>query len=156
MNEYGVGRRLYHHGMYVSALTGFVAAVILYFGAPLFADGDANVIPVLRSLTLAILVIPSMSLVRGFFQGYQQMAPSAISQFVEQVFRVVYMLAATFLSCVCSMVVGLMQSHSQHLRLSLDLWAAFYCWRIIIYAIKNQWMNWWLKVITNWLYRLGL
>ncbi|BAP85365.1 MOP superfamilymultidrug/oligosaccharidyl-lipid/ polysaccharide flippase transporter [Paucilactobacillus hokkaidonensis JCM 18461] len=96
MNEYGVGRRLYHHGMYVSALTGFVAAVILYFGAPLFADGDANVIPVLRSLTLAILVIPSMSLVRGFFQGYQQMAPSAISQFVEQVFRVVYMLAATF------------------------------------------------------------
>ncbi|KIS03349.1 putative polysaccharide biosynthesis protein [Paucilactobacillus wasatchensis] len=96
MNEYGVGRRLYHHGMYVSALTGFVSAVILYFGAPLFADGDANVIPVLRSLTLAILVIPSMSLVRGFFQGYQQMAPSAISQFVEQVFRVVYMLAATF------------------------------------------------------------
>lgn len=96
MNEYGIGRRLYHHGMYVSALTGFVAAVIMYFGAPLFADGDVNVIPVLRSLTLAVLVIPSMSLARGFFQGYQQMAPSAISQFVEQVFRVVYMLAATF------------------------------------------------------------
>lgn len=96
LNEYGVGRKLYRHGMYVSAFTGIVCAAILYFGAGIFAAGDANVVPVLRSLTLAVLVIPMMSLTRGFFQGYQDMAPSAISQFVEQLFRVIYMLAATF------------------------------------------------------------
>lgn len=96
LNEYGVSRRLYHHGMYVSAFTGFVCALILFFGAPFLDQGDANVVPVLRSLTLAILVIPCMSLTRGFFQGYQDMAPSAISQFIEQLFRVVYMLGATY------------------------------------------------------------
>lgn len=97
LNEYGVGRRLYRHGIYVSALTGLVCALVLYFGAGILANGDPNVVPVLRSLTLAVLIIPTMSLTRGFFQGYQNMAPSAISQFVEQLFRVVYMLGATYL-----------------------------------------------------------
>lgn len=97
LNEYGVGRRLYRHGVYVTGLTGLICALVLYFGASFFAAGDPNVVPVLRSLTLAVLVIPVMSLTRGFFQGYQNMAPSAISQFVEQLFRVVYMLGATYL-----------------------------------------------------------
>lgn len=38
-----------------------------------------------------------MSLTRGYFQGYQQMAPSAISQFVEQLARVAYMLLTAFI-----------------------------------------------------------
>lgn len=96
LNEYGVGKKLYQHGVYVSAFTGLVCATILYFGAGFFAAGDPDVVPVLKSLTLAVLVIPTMSLTRGFFQGYQNMAPSAISQFVEQLFRVIYMLASTF------------------------------------------------------------
>jgi O-antigen/teichoic acid export membrane protein len=45
----------------------------------------------------AILIIPTMSLTRGYFQGYQQMAPSAISQFVEQLARVAYMLITAFI-----------------------------------------------------------
>ncbi|KLD56794.1 hypothetical protein WP50_38355 [Lactiplantibacillus plantarum] len=50
----------------------------------------------MHALAIALVILPSMSLTRGFFQGYQQMAPSAISQFVEQVFRVIYMLGATY------------------------------------------------------------
>lgn len=96
LNEYGVGRRLYKHGMLVSAFTGLISAMILFFGAPLLANGDANVVPVLRSLAVAVLVIPGMSLSRGLFQGYHQMAPSAISQFNEQLFRVIYMLVSTY------------------------------------------------------------
>lgn len=69
LNEYGVGRRLYRHGIYVSALTGLVCALVLYFGAGILANGDPNVVPVLRSLTLAVLIIPTMSLTRGFFRG---------------------------------------------------------------------------------------
>jgi O-antigen/teichoic acid export membrane protein len=37
-----------------------------------------------------------MSLLRGFFQGYNEMAPSAVSQFIEQVARIVYMLLMTY------------------------------------------------------------
>ena len=96
INEYSVGRRLYRSGMYVSMAMGVICATIMLFGANLLNNGDPNVTPVIRSLAWAVLVIPAMSITRGFLQGYNWMAPSAMSQFVEQVFRVVYMLAATY------------------------------------------------------------
>lgn len=97
LDEYGVSRRLYHSGMYVSIAMGIVCSIVMFFAAGILAAGDPNVVPVIRSLAWAVLVIPPMSITRGFLQGYNWMAPSAMSQFVEQVFRVVYMLAATFL-----------------------------------------------------------
>ncbi|MFC0422589.1 putative polysaccharide biosynthesis protein [Lactiplantibacillus plajomi] len=100
INEYAVGQRLYKRGLLLTSAFGIVGGAIMWFGAGpigvVFGGGDPNVIPVLRALAIALVIIPSMSLTRGFFQGYQQMAPSAISQFIEQVFRVLYMLAATF------------------------------------------------------------
>lgn len=97
LNEYGIGVKLYKRGLVLAAATGIICALILYFGAPLMAGGHRLVIPVLHSLAWAILIIPTMSLTRGYFQGYQQMAPSAISQFVEQLARVAYMLLTAFL-----------------------------------------------------------
>ncbi|UDM32540.1 putative polysaccharide biosynthesis protein [Lentilactobacillus laojiaonis] len=97
LNEYGVGVRLYKRGLVLAAATGIICALILYFGAPWLDGGNDKVIPVLHSLSWAILIIPTMSLTRGYFQGYQQMAPSAISQFVEQLARVIYMLVTAYL-----------------------------------------------------------
>ncbi|WP_427910642.1 polysaccharide biosynthesis protein [Pediococcus parvulus] len=97
INEFAVGQRLYKRGLLLSGATGIVCALILYFGAPFLSNHDPNVIPILHSLAWAVLIIPTMSLTRGFFQGYQEMAPSAISQFVEQLARVAYMLITAFL-----------------------------------------------------------
>lgn len=99
INQYGVSRSLYRSGMYVSTAMGVICATIMMFGASLtiMDNGDPNMIPVIRSLAWAILIIPPMAITRGFLQGYNWMAPSAISQFVEQLFRVIYMLAATYL-----------------------------------------------------------
>ncbi|GEL14205.1 putative polysaccharide biosynthesis protein [Pediococcus cellicola] len=97
MNEFAVGQRLYKRGLLLSGATGIVCALVLYFGAPLFSNSDPNVVPTLHSLAWAVLIIPTMSLTRGFFQGYQEMAPSAISQFVEQLARVAYMLISAFI-----------------------------------------------------------
>ena len=97
LNQHIVSRRLYHTGMYVSAAMGVICATMMMMCANILADGDANVVPVVRSLAWAVLVIPPMSITRGFLQGYNRMAPSAMSQFVEQLFRVIYMLAATYL-----------------------------------------------------------
>ncbi|MBM6728194.1 oligosaccharide flippase family protein [Lactobacillus ingluviei] len=96
IDEYEVSRRLYRSGMYVSMAMGIVCATVMLFGANLLNNGDANVTPVIQSLAWAVLVIPPMSITRGFLQGYNWMAPSAFSQFIEQLFRVVYMLAATY------------------------------------------------------------
>lgn len=96
INEFALGQRLYKRGLLLSAGTGIVCAAILFLGAPFLNDGDPNVNTVLHALAWAVLVIPTMSLTRGFFQGYQEMGPSAISQFVEQLARVAYMLITAY------------------------------------------------------------
>lgn len=97
LNEYGVGVQIYKKGLSLAILMGIISALILWVAAPILTNGDKNVIPVIHSLAWAVLVIPTMSLTRGFFQGYNNMAPSAISQFVEQLARVIYMLLSAFL-----------------------------------------------------------
>lgn len=41
-----------------------------------------------------------MSLWRGFFQGYDKMQPTAVSQLVEQIVRIVVLLGGSFLVVV--------------------------------------------------------
>jgi O-antigen/teichoic acid export membrane protein len=95
LNEYRVGRRLFHTGIKLMAILGVVSAGLMFFGAPLYAQSAAE-IPVYRSLSVAVLIIPFLSIFRGYFQGFAEMAPSAVSQFIEQLARVAYMLGATF------------------------------------------------------------
>ncbi|MCI1926402.1 MAG: polysaccharide biosynthesis protein [[Lactobacillus] timonensis] len=97
LNQANMSRKLYRAGITVAIVSGIICAAIMMVGAPLFAKGDKTVTPVIRSLSWAILVIPWMSITRGYLQGYSWMAPSAMSQFVEQLFRVIYMLSATYL-----------------------------------------------------------
>lgn len=94
--QYLTSKRLYRSAMYVAMITGIFFMSVMYFGAGILAQGDANVVPVIRALAWAILIIPAMSISRGYLQGYNWMAPSAISQFIEQLLRVGYMLGATY------------------------------------------------------------
>ncbi|MCF6515183.1 oligosaccharide flippase family protein [Lactobacillus sp. S2-2] len=96
MNEYGVGVRLYKRGLLLSISLGIIFAGIFYLSAPILSGGDQNVTLVMKSLAWAVLLIPTLSLTRGYFQGYQEMAPSAVSQFVEQLARVIYMLVSAY------------------------------------------------------------
>lgn len=50
----------------------------------------------MRSLSWAVVIFPSMSVLRGFFQGFNNMKPYALSQIAEQIIRVIWMLLATF------------------------------------------------------------
>ncbi|MCM2436618.1 polysaccharide biosynthesis protein [Periweissella beninensis] len=95
--EYNLAFRLYKKSLQIGLVTGFIAAGILWFGAPWLAAGDVNVIPVLHSLAPAVFVIPVMSMTRGFLQGNNQMVASAMSQFIEQLVRVIYMLFMTWM-----------------------------------------------------------
>ncbi|MFR0614642.1 polysaccharide biosynthesis C-terminal domain-containing protein [Lactobacillus porci] len=96
LNEYGVGRKLFKHGLALMSVFGVIAAAIMYFCAPVFASFNQQEIPVIRSLSYAILIIPILSIFRGYFQGFNDMMPSAMSQFVEQLARVIWMLATAY------------------------------------------------------------
>lgn len=52
---------------------------------------------VIRWVSFALIVVPFMSLWRGFFQGYDKMEPTAVSQLVEQIVRIVVLLGGSFL-----------------------------------------------------------
>lgn len=100
LNEYGIGRKLFRKGLLLMTILGIVSAAIMYLAAPLLASNgsasDPRQVAVMRSLSYAILIIPILSIMRGYFQGYADMMPSAMSQFIEQLARVVWMLLTAY------------------------------------------------------------
>ena len=81
------------------SLLGLFFAIIMYLLSPVFANlsgGGKDLIPVMQSLSWAVLIFPSMSVIRGFFQGHNNLKPYAISQIAEQVIRVIWMLLTAY------------------------------------------------------------
>ncbi|HAB50411.1 MAG TPA: transporter [Lactobacillus sp.] len=97
-NEYGVSKRLFKTSLVALFILGAVCTLVFWLIAPFISQGDPRMVSIYRSLALALLIIPSMSLLRGYFQGFQDMAPSALSQLIEQFLRIIYMLLATYIT----------------------------------------------------------
>ncbi|MCU7708743.1 polysaccharide biosynthesis protein [Priestia sp. JV24] len=107
LGDYYTSRRMYRAGMKLMFVTGILAFLLLYSLAPVMSritlgGSDLNnsledVVMVMRMVSVALIVVPMMSLMRGFFQGHQSMGPTAVSQVVEQLVRVVFLLASTYI-----------------------------------------------------------
>jgi O-antigen/teichoic acid export membrane protein len=106
LGEYSVGRKLFRSGILVMSITGVVSFLTLYllapYLAPLILGGKEvthsyeDITYVVRMVSFALLLVPIMSLIRGFFQGHESMGPTAISQVVEQLVRVVFLLGSLY------------------------------------------------------------
>ena len=84
----------------LTLVLGFIFAAIMYLGAPIqaaWSGGGDDLIRVMKSLSWAVLLFPSMSVLRGFFQGFNNLKPYAMSQIAEQVIRVIWMLLTAFM-----------------------------------------------------------
>jgi O-antigen/teichoic acid export membrane protein len=107
IEEYAVGRKLFKSGMVIMLMTGFAAFLIMYSFAPFFAQLSLNgeettytiedVTTVIRAVSFALIIVPFMSITRGFFQGHQSMGPSAVSTVVEQIARIAFLLAGAYI-----------------------------------------------------------
>lgn len=75
-------------------LSGFLFFSFLFFGAPVIAIAIDNIhtIKAIQSISLALLFVPVMSAIRGYFQGKQNMIPTAVSLITEQTVRVIIMI----------------------------------------------------------------
>ncbi|ASN04937.1 putative polysaccharide biosynthesis protein [Virgibacillus necropolis] len=115
LEDYQTGLRIFRIGIILMSITGFLAFLILFFGAEFIAEltkansqgqatgnniSVAEITMVLRMVSFALIIIPAMSIVRGFFQGHQSMGPTAVSQVVEQIVRIVFLLSAVFIIIV--------------------------------------------------------
>lgn len=75
--------------------TGIVLFLLLYLGAGDIAGwiGIRQTEKAIRSVSFALLLAPALAVLRGYFQGYQNMVPTAVSQVIEQLIRVLTMVA---------------------------------------------------------------
>lgn len=91
--QYDEARRVLRVASLSLMVTGIVFFSLLYFGAETIAWWMAapQTAPAIRSVSYALLVVPLMSALRGYYQGYQDMRPTAWSQVVEQTVRVATM-----------------------------------------------------------------
>ncbi|WP_245719745.1 polysaccharide biosynthesis protein [Paenibacillus tianmuensis] len=91
--KYHEARRVLRVASFSLMGTGIVFFSLLYFGAEMLARWMAapQTAPAIRSVSYALLIVPLMSALRGYYQGYQDMRPTAWSQVVEQTVRVATM-----------------------------------------------------------------
>lgn len=78
---------------------GIILFLLLYIYAnPISAImGDIQLSPLVKIASLSFLLVPFVSLLRGYFQYEQNMQPTAISQVVEQGVRVSFILISSYL-----------------------------------------------------------
>lgn len=112
LGDYETGRRTFKFGTILMFITGFISFLVLFFGAEYIApwmitnNNPANLIKiedvvlVTRAVSFALLIIPAMSIMRGFFQGHESMGPSAISTVIEQIVRILFVLVSVFIVIV--------------------------------------------------------
>ena len=107
IGDYATGRKMLKSGMLVMVATGILSFLTLYFLAEplakLVRSNDEQIFTVeeiagvIRWVSYALLVVPLMSIVRGFLQGNQKMMPTSVSQLVEQIVRIVVVLVGAFI-----------------------------------------------------------
>jgi len=73
------------------AIIGAVAFLLIFFFAEGIVSqvGDKGAVLAMKAISPALLFVPIMSVYRGYFQGMQNMVPTASSQLIEQGVRVI-------------------------------------------------------------------
>lgn len=101
LGDYRGANRVFRISLAVLAITGAVFTFILYFGAGWLIEHqfvrDPRAYWAIAALAPAIFFVTILSSYRGYFQGLQMMTPTAVSQIIEQLFRVVTMILFAYL-----------------------------------------------------------
>ena len=108
LGDYSTSKKLYNSSVKLMLFMGFLGFLVLFIGAPYISQFIirsktpdpqfiADVTLTMRALSFALIIVPAMSVTRGYFQGFQHMKPSAVSQVVEQIARVVFILVGSFI-----------------------------------------------------------
>ncbi len=93
-------RRIFKLSFVVMFILGMAAFLIFTLGAkPIvyYLSGQYGAYYAMLAIAPALILVPLMSVFRGYFQGMQDMAPTAVSQLTEQTIRVALGLTLAFL-----------------------------------------------------------
>ena len=105
--EYDTARKMFRYAIWFMVGLGCLGFLTMYNLAPWYAqvvlagqkelaNSIEDVTMAIQTISFALLIIPVMAIFRGFFQGNQNMIPTSVSQFVEQVVRIIFILAGSY------------------------------------------------------------
>ncbi len=96
IRDYIGAQRVFRISTVALTITGLFFSALLYFSAHWLVDSgmvrDPRAYWALVALSPAIFIVTIVSCLRGYFQGLQEMKPTAVSQIMEQLFRVITMI----------------------------------------------------------------
>lgn len=98
IGDYNAAHKVFKVALMGLLLGGILTSSFVFFFSQQIVErlGNPNAYYALIALVPALLFVPIMASFRGFFQGHQNMAPTALSQVIEQFFRVVSGLLLTY------------------------------------------------------------
>jgi len=91
VGHYGEAHRIYKISFGLMASIGIASFVILFVFAPELSElvNNPQAALAMRAIAPCLIFVPTMAAMRGYFQGMQNMRPTAVSQVFEQLFRVI-------------------------------------------------------------------
>lgn len=91
VGHYGEAHKVYRISFGLMSTIGIFSFVVLFVFAPQIASlvNNPQAALAMRAIAPCLIFVPTMAALRGYFQGMQNMRPTAVSQIVEQFFRVV-------------------------------------------------------------------
>lgn len=108
LNNLKAKKKTYELGTKLITSISFIMFIFLFFFAPQIAHlilgnlkgGNTinDVAFVIRIISFALLIIPFLSVDRGFLQGHNIIKESSYSQIIEQLVRILFILIGSFLS----------------------------------------------------------
>lgn len=87
----GEARQVYHAALWFAVAAGVIITALLYILAPYYAtyvSKQPEATLAIRALAPALLLFPAIAMMRGYFQGRNNMTAGGVSQIVEQFARV--------------------------------------------------------------------
>ncbi|MBQ3971057.1 MAG: polysaccharide biosynthesis protein [Selenomonadaceae bacterium] len=133
-------KRVFRISMALMLVTGLVFSFLTYFGAQWLIDWhfirDPRAYMSMVVLAPTVFFVTFLASSRGYLQGWQRMTPTAVSQIVEQIFRVITMIvlanlllpwgleyasAGASLGALAGAVTGLIVLVYYHIRLDRDI-----------------------------------
>lgn len=108
MGYYRAKKRVFAFGRMIALLAGFISFIIILILAPLLAkavlgntvggSSIKDVTFVIRVIGTAILIVPTLSIYRGYFEGHRLFSPPSISQVIEQLIRVIIIIFGSLIA----------------------------------------------------------
>lgn len=98
LGNYRQGVRLLKHSFYLLLGVGVLMYFFVFLAAPAFARflHSPESTWIIRASTSALVIVPAMAVLRGYFQGWQSMGPTGVSQVIEQFVRVVFFVLVAY------------------------------------------------------------